>query len=223
VDPITIVIIAVAIALSAIGVTVAVRLIPLSRRVKQDLKSVPYLAGDKEDERRIKLLDRPAGRRRDSSIVDLVGNLIRHTDGSLTKAYHVTLDHSTFTEEHVIEGRVTYLDGFWSPFVAIHARPGIGSNIPLDTGVVGQIGFAPSKTWGALTLALPVTVSFDTDNFHGGDAGFAYVSAGLSATYAISKHVALNLGVTYYHTNDSVIVNPESDFVTGLAGFTVSF
>lgn len=126
--------------------------------------------------------------------------------------------------ESVIEGRVTFLDGFWSPFVAIHGRPDIGSNIGLDTGVVGQLGIAPSKTWGALTLALPVTVSFDSDGFHGGDAGFAYVSAGLGATYAISKHVALNLGVTYYHTNDSVIpVNPKSDFVTGLAGFTVSF
>lgn len=126
--------------------------------------------------------------------------------------------------ESVIEGRVTYNDGFWSPFIALHGRVDIGSNIGFDDGLVSQIGIAPSKTWGALTLALPITVSFDTNNYHGGDGGFAYVSAGLGATYAFTKHLALNLGVTYYHTNDSVIpVNPKSDFVTGLAGITVSF
>ena len=126
--------------------------------------------------------------------------------------------------ESVLEGRVTYNDGFWSPFVAVHGRVDIGSNIGFDNGVVAQVGFAPSKTWGPVTLALPVTVSFDSDNYHGGDAGFAYVSAGLAATYAINKHLALNLGVTYYHTNDTVIPgNPDSDFVTGLAGFSINF
>ena len=98
-DPATIGIIAVAIALSAIGVTVAIRLVPLSARVKRDLKSIPSSAGNKEDDRRLTLLERPAGRRRDSSIMDLVRNLIRHTDGSFTKGYHVRLDHTIFTEE----------------------------------------------------------------------------------------------------------------------------
>ena len=108
-DPVTIVIIALAIFLSAIGVTVAVRLVPLSRRLKRDLKSIPSSAGNNEDDRRITLLERPAGRRRDSSIMDLVGNLIRHTDGSFTKAYHVRLDHTIFTEEHLIERRIDEL------------------------------------------------------------------------------------------------------------------
>ena len=73
------------------------------------LNLLPSSAGNKEDERRIKLLERPAGRRRDSSIMNLVGNLIRHTDGSFTKAYHVRLDHSIFTEEHLIERRIDEL------------------------------------------------------------------------------------------------------------------
>ena len=127
--------------------------------------------------------------------------------------------------ESVIEGRVTYTDPWnLSPFIALHGRVGIGSNIGFDDGLVTQFGLSPSKTWGALTLSLPITVSFDTHNYHGGDAGFAYVSAGLSASYAINKHFALNLGATYYHTDSSTIPgNPKEDFVTGLAGFTVSF
>ena len=102
----TIVIIAFAIVLSAIGVTVAFRLVPLSRRVTRDLKSIPSGAGNKADQKRMRSLEHPAGRRRDSSIMDLVGNLIRHTDGGFTKAYHVTLDHTIFTDEHLIERRI---------------------------------------------------------------------------------------------------------------------
>jgi hypothetical protein len=67
-------------------------------------------------------------------------------------------------------------------------------------------------------------VSFDTDGFHGGQGGFAYVSAGLGATVPIVDHLAFTLGVTYYHTNNDVIPgNPDSDFVTGSAGLTVTF
>jgi hypothetical protein len=124
--------------------------------------------------------------------------------------------------EHIVDAKVSYNDGLWNPFVMLHGR--VADDIGFDTGVVGQVGIVPSKTFGPVTLSLPVTVSFDTDNFHGGDAGFAYVSAGLGASIPLAKHVALNLGVTFYHTNDEVIpVNPEEDFFTGSAGVTVSF
>jgi hypothetical protein len=126
--------------------------------------------------------------------------------------------------EHVIDAKVSYSDGLFNPFVLLHGRPAIGSNIPLDTGLVGQIGIAPGKTFGAVSLSLPITVSFDTDGFHGGDGGFAYVSAGPSASIALSKHISMNLAVTYYHTQSGVFpTNPDSDFVTGTAGFTVAF
>jgi len=127
--------------------------------------------------------------------------------------------------ESVIDFRTTFNDGFWSPFFALHARVDCGSNLGEDNGVLLQAGIAPAKTWGPVTVALPITVDFDTtDNYAYGNSGFGFVSAGLSVTYAINKHWAINLGATYYHTNDSVFpLNPKNDFVTGLAGVTVSF
>lgn len=122
--------------------------------------------------------------------------------------------------EHVIDAKVSYTNVL-NPFLAVHAR--VADEIPFDTGVVGQIGIAPGTTLGPVALSFPVTVSFDTDNFHGGDAGFAYVSAGVSASIPLTKHVSAVLAGTFYHTNDSVIPNPDSDFVVGTAGITVAF
>jgi hypothetical protein len=124
--------------------------------------------------------------------------------------------------ESIIDGRVQYNDGMINPFLMLHGR--VDDGIPFDTGLVTQVGIVPSKTFGKVTLALPITVSFDTDNFHGGDAGFAYVSAGLGASIPLIDHLVLNLGVTYYHTSDDVIPgNPDSDFVTGSAGISIVF
>lgn len=111
-DTATITILGIAIVLSAIGITVGLRLVPLSRRAKRDLANINGTqngARIKQDEARIRLLDRPAGRRRDSSILDISGNLLRHTDGSLTKAYHVALNNTIFSEEDVIERRIDEL------------------------------------------------------------------------------------------------------------------
>ncbi len=122
--------------------------------------------------------------------------------------------------ESVIDAKVSYTSTL-NPFLAFHGR--VADEIPFDTGVVGQIGIAPGTTLGAIALSFPITVSFDTDNFHGGDAGFAYVSAGVSASIPLTKHVSAIIAATYYHTNDSVIPNPNSDFVLGSAGLTVAF
>lgn len=123
--------------------------------------------------------------------------------------------------EHIVDAKVSYTNVL-NPFVMIHGR--VADEIPFDTGVVGQIGIAPGTTLGPVALSFPVTVSFDTDNFHGGDAGFAYVSAGVAATLPLTKHVSAVLSATYYHTNDSVIpVNTDSNFVLGSAGITVAF
>ncbi len=124
--------------------------------------------------------------------------------------------------EHIIDGKISYADGFWNPFLMLHGR--VADDISFDTGLVTQVGIAPSKTFGKVTFAAPLTVSFDTDNYHGGDAGFAYVSAGLGASIPLFAHTTLNLGVTYYHTDDEVIPgNPDDDFVTGSAGVTIAF
>ena len=122
--------------------------------------------------------------------------------------------------EHIIDAKVSYNDGMWNPFFMLHARV---DDFPYDSGVVAQVGIVPSKTFGSVTVTVPVTVSFDTDGFHGGDAGFAYVSAGVGAAIPLCKHTTLNLGATYYHTNDDVIpFNVEDDFVLGSAGVTIS-
>src|SRR5207302_7755058 len=63
----------------------------------------------KQDRAQLKLLAQPAGRKRESSIVGLVGALLRHTDGSYTKAYHVELNRTIFQNEHLIESRINEL------------------------------------------------------------------------------------------------------------------
>jgi len=124
--------------------------------------------------------------------------------------------------EHIVDGKVSYNDGMLNPFLMLHGR--VADEISFDTGLVTQVGIAPSTTLGPVSLCFPVVVSFDTSNFHGGDAGFAYASAGVTATIPLTKQISASFGVTYYHTNDSVIpVNPDSDFVTGTAGLTVTF
>lgn len=110
-DTATIIILTIATVLSAIGITVGLLLVPLSRRAKRDLGNIDGKNGAriKQDEARIRLLDRPAGRRRDSSILDIRANLLRHTDGTFTKAYHVDLNNTIFSPEDVIERRMNEL------------------------------------------------------------------------------------------------------------------
>lgn len=165
--------------------------------------------------------------------VTTIGKYIQEVDVNV--GFYYTMDKFKFQlgygswnyasqTEQIIDGKVSYSDGLFNPFLVLHGRVGIGSSIGLNNGLVTQVGIAPSKTWGKVTASLPITASFDTSNFHGGDAGFAYVSVGPQFSIALSKHISANIGATYYHTNDKVIsTNPDSDFVLGTAGFTVSF
>jgi hypothetical protein len=160
-----------------------------------------------------------------------IGDYVQEIDVNV--GFYYTLDKFKFQlgygswnyasqTEHIIDGKVTYMDGLINPFVAVHGRVGI--DLPgYDEGVVGQIGVAPSTTLGPVTLSFPVTVSFDTDGFHAGGEGFAYVSAGVGASIPIHKQISLSLGATYYHTQDDVIPNAEEDFVVGSAGIVFTF
>jgi hypothetical protein len=62
-----------------------------------------------QDRHGMRLLAKPPGKKRDSSIAGLVKNLLRHTDGSYTKAYHVSLSPSIFDHDDRIEGRIDEL------------------------------------------------------------------------------------------------------------------
>lgn len=117
-----------------------------------------------------------------------------------------------------------------SPSLTIHGRVDDGASGG-DLGIVAVGGIElPSFSLGIVEFSLPVNVAFATDGFHGGDAGFAYASAGLGASVPLEFMTdafgswALNAGVTYYYTNSDVIPNnPDESFLTGSIGVGLSF
>src|SRR5687768_8877173 len=63
------------------------------------------LAAERESHRRTTILRRPPGRRRDSSIVGIFGDAIRHKDGALTVAYEVEMPATMLADDAVIDQR----------------------------------------------------------------------------------------------------------------------
>ncbi|MDX6404639.1 MAG: type secretion system protein TrbE [Blastocatellia bacterium] len=62
-----------------------------------------------KDRRNLRLLTRPVGKKRDSAIAGIAKNLIRHKDGSYTRAYHIQLSPSIFDHEERLEQRIDEL------------------------------------------------------------------------------------------------------------------
>ncbi|MEK0448023.1 MAG: hypothetical protein RL088_291 [Verrucomicrobiota bacterium] len=126
--------------------------------------------------------------------------------------------------ERIVDFKVAY-DTFLKPTLTLHGR--VDGNGTQDEGIVGVISGAYDFTAGPVNFSIPGAIAFATDNFHGGDAGFAYASLGLQSSIALKgafEGTTLSAGVTYYHTEDSVIPgNPDSDFVTGNVGVSFSF
>jgi hypothetical protein len=56
-------------------------------------------------ERERRRLSSPPGRKRDSSIVGIYDSALRHLDGSYTRAYHVELEPTQFSDDSIAEGR----------------------------------------------------------------------------------------------------------------------
>src|SRR5437762_10136232 len=63
------------------------------------------LASDRNSNRRTSTLRRPAGHRRDSSIVGIFNDALRHKDGALTVAYQVEVPATMFADDAVIDYR----------------------------------------------------------------------------------------------------------------------
>ena len=63
------------------------------------------LTAEKEFGQRTTLLRRPPGRRRDSSIVGIFKDALRHKDGALTVAYQVEMPATMFADDAVIDYR----------------------------------------------------------------------------------------------------------------------
>ena len=63
------------------------------------------LAAEKNLRHRTALLRRPPGRRRDSSIVGILNDALRHKDGAFTVAYQVEMPATMFSDDPVIDYR----------------------------------------------------------------------------------------------------------------------
>src|SRR5438105_6111694 len=70
-------------------------------------RTVAYdeLASDRDSNRRTFTLRRPAGHRRDSSIVGIFNDALRHKDGALTVAYHVEMPATMFADDMLVDAR----------------------------------------------------------------------------------------------------------------------
>src|SRR5829696_727948 len=60
---------------------------------------------EKELRQRTVMLRRPPGRRRDSSIVGIFNDAVRHKDGALTVAYEVEMPATMFADDAAIDDR----------------------------------------------------------------------------------------------------------------------
>jgi hypothetical protein len=98
--------------LAAASFGIAMKSMRVAGRSKADLADAETSQVNERiysDRKLLRLLPQPAGRKRESSITGIVGALLRHTDGSYTKAYHVELNNTIFQPEHLIESRIDEL------------------------------------------------------------------------------------------------------------------
>lgn len=114
---------------------------------------------------------------------------------------------------------------FLNPSLTIHGR--VDSGLTVDEGIVAVLGIAHNMSAGPVGLSFPLNVAFATDEYHGGDGGYAFASVGANASLPLPfmpGNWSLNAGVTGYHTSDDVLPNnPEEAFVTGKLGLTLAF
>src|SRR6266436_1767045 len=75
------------------------------RREMEPNLAYDELANEKHRQRQTMLLRRPPGRRRDSSIVGIYRDALRHKDGSLTVAYNVEAPATMFAADALVDIR----------------------------------------------------------------------------------------------------------------------
>lgn len=110
-EPVTIFGAVVAATGAGFGIGAGARLLPLTLRAGRDLRRLKQspeadrLRRTAEVEKRRTRLARPTGRNRDSSIVGLFDDSLRHADGSYTKGYAAELMPSMLAPDALIEAR----------------------------------------------------------------------------------------------------------------------
>lgn len=131
--------------------------------------------------------------------------------------------------ERIIDVILALPDVFLSPTLTLHNRVNEGASGG-DNGLVAVLGVEYGFELGAVDFAIPANIAAATDEFHGGDSGFAYASIGLNATVPLTfvkeELGAWNLhgGFTYFYTDDDVIPgNPDDSFLTANFGIGIDF
>ncbi len=127
--------------------------------------------------------------------------------------------------ERIVDFKIAYADGLLNPSLMLHGR--VDGAEPFDTGLVTVLGIAPAVTAGPVSFTFPVQVAADTEGFHGGDGGFSFASAGVTASIPIGflpGKWTLNSSLIYYYTEDSVFpTNVDESFLTGSIGLGLTF
>jgi hypothetical protein len=129
--------------------------------------------------------------------------------------------------ERIVDFVVGY-EHWLNPSLTLHARVDNDIGPDFENGLATVLGVAPGTDVGPVTLTFPLKVAFDTDGFHGGDAGFSFFSAGIDAgvplTFIPEGDWRFNAGLVFYYTNDDVIpTNPDEAFITANLGVTLAF
>src|SRR5262245_37389428 len=100
---------ALAVGAAAVGVGTGVRLLPIALRSNHDLrayKDSPEALQEKrfaERDKKRRLIAHPEGSERETSIIGLDGNTIRHKDGSFSRFYEFTLQESMLAADGAAE------------------------------------------------------------------------------------------------------------------------
>lgn len=164
--------------------------------------------------------------------VSSIGNRIQEVD--VWAGFSYTVDKWKFSllyqdwmygggTEQILDFKIAY-SNFLNPYFLVHGRLDRGAATAFGEGVVFQTGIAPGFNAGPVALSFPLAVSYDTDNFHGGQSGIGFGSAGITASIPLTKQISASVGATFYYTNDQVIPgNPDEGFIVGSAGLTITF
>lgn len=125
-SPLNLTLIITAALIGGVCLTFLFRYLPIALRSNKDFKAwsdspgAQYQEQIAQDNRARARLSWPMGRRRWSSICGVVGNLLRHTDGSYTKGYKIPLSPSMYLEEEIIENKMDEI----SRLLAVEKPPG---------------------------------------------------------------------------------------------------
>lgn len=145
-----------------------------------------------------------------------------------------------FETSHNLGLRLAIDDKDWlgpfslQPYVYVEFELDGKSGNGANQGVYYEAGIAPGYTVGNLTVSVPVKAGFGSSDYYAGDAGFGFVSAGVSASYNLTfvpeKFGAWSVraAATYFHFGEpnqdaNAIKGAGDDDVIFNGGMTVAF